>query len=167
MGDQQSHIMGQWPPPFWTLKEPFCACAFREVSLTSSVIEVQSFYSSKAHLLPLTFSLKCQRKWASIYSAWQTPEAHLPPSSSLSWKERSISFGMSMALRVLGSEHSEKSRISFFFSMFHTLNSLSRLHISKLYIYIWIKSMKHRRNIFLIYVSIFISHISPLVYTEF
>ena len=51
-------------PPILTPEEPFCACVAGEVSLTSRGIEVVilSFSSSRAQLLPLTFSLKVSKR---------------------------------------------------------------------------------------------------------
>ena len=55
-----------WPGPHSLFDpwESYCACVIGEVSLTQGVTEVVifSFSSSRAQLLPLTFSLKCQRE---------------------------------------------------------------------------------------------------------
>ena len=74
------------PPPFLITKEPSWVCVVREISLTSGVIDVVllSLYSSRLQLLPLTLSLECLGKTASIYSAWQTPAA-LPRGPSTSY----------------------------------------------------------------------------------
>ena len=76
------HLFRSGPPPFWPPKELFCTYAVGEVSLTSGVL-ILPLYPSRAHLLPLTLSLECLGKTASIYSAWQTLGALLRgPSTS-------------------------------------------------------------------------------------
>ena len=77
------HLFWGGPPPFWPPKEVFCTYAVGKVSLTSGVV-ILSLYSSRAQLLPLTLSLECLGKTASIYSAWQTPAA-LPRGPSTSY----------------------------------------------------------------------------------
>ena len=67
----EQRVLGQyqdllWPGPHSLFDpwESYCACVIGEVSLTQGVTEVVifSFSSSRAQLLPLTFSLKCQRE---------------------------------------------------------------------------------------------------------
>ena len=61
--------------PFLTPEEPSCACAVREVFLTSGVkaVFILPNYSSRAHLLLLTLFLVWNK--APIYSTWQGPAA--------------------------------------------------------------------------------------------
>ena len=55
---------GLAPPPFLTPEESYCTRVIGELSLTLGLIEVVIlfFYSRRTQLLPLTFSLMCQRE---------------------------------------------------------------------------------------------------------
>ena len=61
-------FQNSWPgvPSLFKPLESYCACVIGEISLTPGVIEVVllSFYSSRAQLLPLTFSLRCRKNKA-------------------------------------------------------------------------------------------------------